>query len=121
VTDEATAANEVVLELNITMPSNLTTIANQAKAFWDENGDNVVNASDANVAGNTPVLTANASNVLSASTNATVFTRPVVATAPSLEQTGIRTMPALILTSGIVAVSSTLYIVKSKHKYSLRK
>jgi hypothetical protein len=58
-TDEASAANEVVLELNVSIPSAMNSLENQAKAYWDENGDGTLDASDNNVNNDTPVLTGN--------------------------------------------------------------
>jgi hypothetical protein len=47
------------------------------------------------------------------------FQPPTILPTSSLAQTGIRTMPFLFSSVGIIAFSGILFLVRSKHKYRL--
>lgn len=98
-TDEASAANEVVITFNVTMPGNLTQTANQGRAFWDQNNDGVLSSGDQNIQDNQPVLTGNATNITTGLNQPTVYARPVV---PSeLANTGT-SLPLMLGLGGLV-------------------
>ena len=79
-TDETQAANELVIRFRTTVRTQSDQIRNQGEAFWDENGDGVVNSADANVAQHRPVYTDDPAQPGAAD--------PTVAQRPALPQTG---------------------------------
>ncbi|NPA30880.1 MAG: sortase, partial [Chloroflexi bacterium] len=56
-TGEADAAHPLVVTFRTTVAAGETYVENQGRAYWDENGDGQVDARDANLAHETPVLT----------------------------------------------------------------
>lgn len=113
-TDEATAANEVVIELNVSLPDSLSTIENQALAYWDENGDNVLNAGDQNVLNNLPVLTKTGASLATSTPGATVFRRSY-----GLESTGNHMLTTTLFATSIVLISTLLYAFSYKRAIRL--
>jgi hypothetical protein len=111
-TDEASAANEVVLELNVSIPSAMNSLENQAKAYWDENGDGTLDASDNNVNNDTPVLTGNGTTLGSGQNQPTVFTRP--AQSDSLANTG--DSPLLYAIAGLCMCAIGAAVLFPRHE-----
>jgi uncharacterized repeat protein (TIGR01451 family) len=105
-TDEASATNEVVIELDVRMPAGLSSIENQALAYWDENGDDAINNSDANVATDTPVLTANGASTIEGIDEPTVFT------ASELASTGVN-FPVIICISMLMLIAGSALSLRS--------
>ncbi len=112
-TDEASAANEIVITFNVTLPSSLTHTANQGRAFWDQNNDSVLDTTDQNIQNNTPVLTGNGTNITTGLNQPTVFTRTPPPADPAdndqlaatgLSQLSILGMSGFTVTLGVLLI-----------------
>ncbi len=96
-TDEANSNNEVVITFSTTVPDTLNSVTNQAKAYYDENGNGTF--ADDKTAGQTAILSDNpTSSVLG---DATAWQR----SSANLENTGQNTQLLAFLSLTILSLS----------------
>jgi hypothetical protein len=96
---EDTAQNEIVITFDMIIPANSNlNIRNQARMFFDQNGDGIINAFDANtnsggtISGNAP-----------GNTSPTLFSR--LTPQSQLAQTGYNLLPYMLIASGVLLLS----------------
>jgi hypothetical protein len=112
-TDEASASNEVVIELDVHMPDDLMTLQNQAYAFWDENTDGAIDTDDTNLNNNTPVRTGNGGVLGVGMNQASVFHRTATPAASPLATTGTGLFLPLGV-GGIVSIIGSWLVSRRK-------
>ena len=108
-TDETSAANEVVITVDVNVPDSVNSVLNQGQAFWDQDGNGILDNSDSNIANNQPALTGNVTDILSGQNQATVYSR-----AASLANTGqniyqLITLTITLLCLAIIALFSNRF------------
>lgn len=114
-TDEASASNEVVIELDVHMPDDLMTLQNQAYAFWDENTDGAIDTDDTNLNNNTPVRTGNGGVLGVGMNQASVFHRTATPAASPLATTGTGLFLPLGV-GGIVSIIGGSWLVSRRKR-----
>jgi hypothetical protein len=96
---EETAQNEIVITFDMSIPANSNlNIRNQARMFFDQNGDGIINAFDANFSSN-GVISGNAPG----NTSPTLFSR--LTPQSQLAQTGYNLLPYVLIASGVLLLS----------------
>jgi uncharacterized repeat protein (TIGR01451 family) len=108
-TNEAEAKNEVIITFKTTVNEGVDEAENQASAYWDRNGDGVLNNDDDNIRNNTPVLSDDTTT--SQNLDPTAWRRELPDEQGTLPNTGIDNRTRLLVTMSMFTIIAGLALL----------